>query len=167
MELVLVYQVFVYGFFSIHQDLLGANEITRGGSTYIARNTPQLQNKCSTNDAGGAYFFWSGFCRFGKFPPEKIELQYAKWKPYNQIPHPMYPHMVKYADSLPASDWKTVTVYPRQFMSQVKSSKEADGTPILPGSVATKKIRMEIILDENGNVTLKDKYGYVRTMDML
>ncbi|WP_019672351.1 hypothetical protein [Psychrobacter lutiphocae] len=60
-----------------------------------------------------------------------------------------------------------MTVYPRQFMSQVKRSKKADGTPILPSSVATKKIRMEIILDENGNVTLKDEYGYVRTMDML
>lgn len=68
---------------------------------------------------------------------------------------------------MPASAWKTVTVYPRQFMSQVKSNKKANGTPILPGSIAAKQIAMIVVLDENGNVTLKDKYGYVRTSDML
>jgi hypothetical protein len=52
-------------------------------------------------------------------------------------------------------------------MSQVKSNKKANGTPILPGSIAAKQIAMIVVLDENGNVTLKDKYGYVRTSDML
>ena len=139
-----------------------------GAMMYIARVPPQLNHRCSSTKNDERYLLWtSKYCNFGKFPPEKIDLQYAKWKPYDQIPHPKYPHMVKYADSLPASAWKTVTVYPRQFMSQVKSSKKADGTPILSGSIAAKNITMIVILDENGNVTLKDEYEYNRTMDML
>lgn len=67
----------------------------REDPTFIIRQTPQLAGKCTDDLSGKAlYLYWSGQCRFGQSPPQKIEIQYAKWKPYYQIPVPMDNYMV-------------------------------------------------------------------------
>lgn len=128
---------------------------------YIVKSTPSLAKSCSSKfDEGQPYAFWSLYCNFDKSPPDRLDIQYAKWMPYNQIPKPSYPHMVEFANSLPASAWQTYTVYPKQVVAQIKRGKNAQGEPLLPSALAEKKITLSLVIDENGNITMEDKYGY-------
>lgn len=68
--------------------------------------------------------------------------------------------MNKYAQSLPASAGQTYTVYPKQVISQFKSSRDAEGAPVLPSVIAAKHIRLTLIVDRAGNITTKNDYGY-------
>ena len=138
-------------------DLVEKSNISRDAPIYIARIEPQsIAQRC--NKPG--YILWGSTCYLDKYIPEKIDIKYAKWKPYNQIPKPSYPHMVEFANSLPASAWQIYTVYPKQVVAQIKSGKNAQGEPLLPSAIAEKKITLSLVIDENGNITMKDNYGY-------
>ena len=153
----------------IASNLVGVNDTVfyldltkkqNGQSTYIVKSTSQLSGKCSTNQEGQAYFFWASGCSFGKNIPQSVDIKYAKWKPFNQIPDNYQVAMNTYAQSLPASAWQTYTVYPKQVVAQIKSGKNAKGVPLLPSAIAEKKIVLSLVIDENGNITMEDKYGY-------
>lgn len=140
----------------------------REDPTFIIRQTPQIAGKCTYNRLGKTpYFFWGGQCHFGKYPPQKIEIQYAKWKPYYQIPVPMDNYIIQYGNSLPASAWKTYTIYPKQIMAEVKNRKNPDNTPFTSKVLAKKSMRIFLDIDASGNVTLRDdaQYGYVNNVE--
>ncbi len=140
----------------------------REDPTFIIRQTPQLAGKCTDDLSGKAsYLYWSGQCRFGQSPPQKIEIQYAKWKPYYQIPVPMDNYITQYGNSLPASAWQTYTIYPKQIMAEVKNRKNPDNTPFTPKVVAKKSMMVFLDINANGNVTLRDdaQYGYTNNVE--
>lgn len=142
-------------------------QVLAGSPMYIIKSTSQLAGKCNTNQKGQAYIFWGGGCDFGRNPPTKIDIKYAKWKPYNQIPKPSYPYMKQFGDSLPDIAWQTYTIYPKKVMAKIKSGRDAKGTPIMPKIIAIKNITLTLSIDRNGNITTQDNYGYVYDMNDL
>lgn len=128
---------------------------------YIVKSTPLLAKNCGRKiNQGQPYAFWSLYCNFDKSPPDRLDIQYAKWKPISQIPDDYQVAMNTYARSLPASAWQTYTVYPKQVVAQIKRGKNAEGEPLLPSAIAEKKITLSLVIDENGNITMEDNYGY-------
>lgn len=143
-------------------DLAEKSDISKDASTYIAKIEPQsVAIKC--NKPG--YILWGSICYLDKYIPEKVDIKYAKWKPFNQIPDNYQVAMNNYAQSLPASAWQTYTVYPKQVVAQIKKGKNAQGEPLLPSAIAEKKITLSLVIDENGNITTKDNYGYSTEID--
>ena len=149
-------------------DLTQDKILAREDPMFIVKQTSQLTGKC-TKDLSGTdkYMFWGGQCRFGKSPPQKIEIQYAKWKPFYQISDDYQSEMTRFGDSLPASAWQTYTLYPKKIMAEVKSRKNPDNTPFAPRIIAKKSMMVFLDIDASGNVTLRDdaQYGYTNNVE--
>ena len=149
-------------------DLTQDKILAREDPTFIVKMTPELSGKCSDDRSGTEkYIYWGGQCDFGRSPPQKVEIQYAKWKPYDQIPKPSKPHMIRFGNSLPASAWETYTIYPKQIMAEVKNRKKPDNTPFTPKIVAKKSMMVFLDIDASGKVTLRDnaQYGYTNNVE--
>ena len=136
---------------------------------FIVKTTPQLSGKCTNNkDGKEPYMFWSGQCNFKGNKPDKVVIQYAKWKPYYQIPKPSKPHMIAFGDSLPASAWQTYTLYPKKIMAEVEQAKNPEYTPALvPKVVAKKLILFYLEINPDGSVSIGDDtvYGYTNNTE--
>lgn len=149
-------------------DLTQDKILAREDPTFIVKMTPELSGKCSDDRSGiEKYIYWGGQCDFGKSPPQKIDIQYAKWKPFYQISDDYKSEMTRFGNSLPASAWQTYTIYPKQIMSEVKNRKNPDNTPFEPKIIAKKSMMVFLDIDANGNVTLRDdaQYGYTNNVE--
>ena len=152
-------------------DLSQKKIMDREDPMFIVKMTPQLSGKCD-NDLDGTerYIYWSGQCDFGGYKPDKVVIQYAKWKPYYQIPKPSKPHMIAFGDSLPASAWQTYTLYPKKIMAQVRQNQDPKNTPLLvPKSIARKSILVYLEINADGSVSIGNdtQYGYTNNTDAI
>ncbi|NRD70579.1 hypothetical protein HQR03_08530 [Psychrobacter okhotskensis] len=150
-------------------DLSQKKIMDREDPMFIVRMTPQLSGKCD-NDLDGTerYIYWSGQCDFGGYKPDKVVIEYAKWKPYYQIPKPSKPHMIAFGDSLPASAWQTYTLYPKKIMAEVKQGQDPKYNPLLvPKAIARKSILVYLEINADGSVSISDntQYGYTNNTD--
>ena len=148
-------------------DLSQKRIMDREDPMFIVKMTPQLSGRCD-NDLDGTerYIYWSGQCDFEGYKPDKVVIQYAKWKPYYQIPKPSKPHMIAFGDSLPANAWQTYTLYPKKMMAEVK--QDPKNTPLLvPKSIARKSILVYLEIHADGSVSISDdtQYGYTNNVE--
>ena len=104
----------------------------------------------------------------GEYKPDKVVIQYAKWKPNDQIPDNYRPYMKQFGDSLPASAWQTYKLYPKKMMADVKSNQDPNNTPLLvPKAIARKSILVYLEIHADGSVSIGDdtQYGYTHNTD--
>lgn len=136
---------------------------------FIVKTTPQLLGKCTNNrDGKEPYMFWSGQCDFEGHIPDKVVIQYAKWKPFYQLPMPPQPYMKQFGDSLPDSAWQTYTLYPKKIIAEVKQAKNPEYTPVLiPKVIAKKLILFYLEINPDGSVSIGDDtvYGYTNNTE--
>lgn len=102
------------------------------------------------------------------YKPDKVVIQYAKWKPNNQIPDNYRPYMKKFGDSLPASAWQTYTLYPKKMMADVKNNQDPKYNPLLvPKAIARKSILIYLEIHADGSVSVGDdsRYGYKNNVE--
>ncbi len=150
-------------------DLSQKRIMDREAPMFIVKMTPQLSGNC-TDDLDGTerYIYWGGQCNFKGYKPDKVVIQYAKWKPYDQIPKPSKPHMIAFGDSLPASAWKTYTLYPKKMMAEVKLNQDPKYNPLLvPKAIARKSILVYLEIHADGSVSIGDdtQYGYTNNTE--
>lgn len=141
---------------------------SREDPTFIIKQTPQIAGKCTYDTSGKtSYFFWGGQCHFRNSIPNRIDIQYAKWKPFYQISDDYQSELTRFGNSLPASAWQTYTIYPKQIMAEVKSRKKPDNTPFTPKIVAKKSMMVFLDIDASGKVTLRNdaQYGYINNVE--
>ncbi|WP_019674144.1 hypothetical protein [Psychrobacter lutiphocae] len=135
---------------------------------FIIKRSSITNARCSSDNNGiEPYMFWGEQCYFEHGIPDRVDIQYAKWKPYYQIPKPSKPHMMAYGNALPASAWKTYTLYPKKVMAEVKHQKKPNHTPFAPRAIAKKHILVYLDIEADGRVTIRDEaqYGYVNNIE--
>ena len=151
------------------QDIM--KNLGREAPMFIVKQTPQIAGRCSKDLSGTeSYIYWGGQCDFEGYKPDKVVIQYAKWKPYYQIPKPSKPHMIAFGDSLPASAWQTYTLYPKKIMAQVRQNQDPKNTPLLvPKSIARKSILVYLEINADGSVSIGNdtQYGYTNNTDAI
>lgn len=151
------------------QDIM--KNLGREAPMFIVKQTPQIAGRCSKDLSGTEpYIYWGGQCDFEGYVPDKVVIEYAKWKPYYQIPKPSKPHMTAFGDSLPASAWLTYTLYPKNIMAEVKQNQDPKYNPLLvPKSIARKSVLVYLEINADGSVSISDDrlYGYKNNVESL
>ena len=150
-------------------DLSQKRIMDREAPMFIVKQTPQIAGKCSKDVSGTEpYMFWGGQCSFKGYKPDKVVIQYAKWKPYYQIPEPSKSHMIAFGNSLPASAWQTYTLYPKKMMADVKNNQDPKYNPLLvPKAIARKSILIHLEIQADGSVSVGDdsRYSYKNNVE--
>ncbi|WP_019674143.1 hypothetical protein [Psychrobacter lutiphocae] len=140
----------------------------REDPVFIVKRSSITNARCSKDyDGIDPYIFWGGQCYFENGIPDRVDIQYAKWKPYYQISDDYKPHMMAYGNALPASAWQTYTFYPKEIMAEVKHQQKPSHTPFAPKVIAKKSIFIYLDIEANGQVTIRDEaqYGYVNNIE--
>lgn len=137
-------------------------------SMFIVKRSSITNAHCSEDRDGiDPYIFWGSQCYFENGIPDRVDIQYAKWKPYYQIPKPSRPHMMAYGNALPASAWQTYTLYPKKVMAEVKRQQKPSHTPFVPKIIDKTDILVYLDIEADGRVTIRDEaeYGYVNNVE--
>lgn len=146
--------------------LFSNTNIGRTNAQIIIKKTPELQPFCKEEEK---YFLWATTCYFGTNPPARLSIQYAKSNINLDDYYKNTPEAEKkiqsYAQSLPASAWKTYTIYPQQIVEKAKTRPVLVNGELKPYDPAkySKGTNLKLILyiDNQGKVTEEIKHEII------
>lgn len=146
--------------------LFSNTNIDRTNAQIIIKKTPEVRAFCKEEEK---YFLWATTCEFGKIPPESFSVQYAKSninidEYYKNTPD-AEKKIQSYAQSLPASAWKTYTIYPQQIVEKAKTMPVLVNGELKPYDPAKyprgTNLTVILYIDNQGKITEEVKHEII------